>query len=182
MKKLILILSLSALLASCSNTGHVYSPDYKGERSVAVGYKGKSDNSDMKISPVKVKSTVGPSMAIPNATAFRMSGDFAGNVAITLSPEGEVIYFPAPSDITADSEPIDLGNGWWLNRQGIGQNSVFTKYTFAEYAALPEAPSIEQLKFAIIPGAKVTQFVELPMNINQAPLQLDEVKEYVKNL
>lgn len=118
---------------------------------------------------------------VPNATAFRMSGDYGNNVAVTLTPGGELQYFPAPSDITAYSEPISLGDGWWLNCQGLGPNSVFTKYTFAEYASLPQVPTPTQLKQAIIPGAKVTQFIELPMKLNDAVENLDAVKSYLKN-
>ena len=122
-----------------------------------------------------------PLAYIPNATAFRMSGDYANNVAVTLAPSGELIYFPAPGDITADSEPVELGEGWWLNNQGIGPNSVFTKYTFAEYAALPSVPSIEQLKQSIIPGAKVTDFMELPYKIGSANQNIEEIKNFIKN-
>lgn len=122
-----------------------------------------------------------PRSYMPNATAFRMSGDYANNVAVTVSPDGVLTYFPAPSDITADSAPIDLGNGWWLNCQGIGPNSVFTKYTFAEYASLPQAPDPQQLLQAVIPGAKVTQFIELPMKTEEAARNIDEVKAYLKD-
>lgn len=117
---------------------------------------------------------------LPDATAFRMSGDYSNNVAITISPDGILIYFPDPQDITADSEPISLGEGWWLNNQGLGPNSVFTKYTFAEYAALPQVPSIEELKKSILPGAKVTDFIELPMKIGEASNNLQAVKDYLK--
>ena len=118
---------------------------------------------------------------VPDATAFRMSGDYANNVAITLTPDGEIMYYPAPSDISADSEPIGLGDGWWLNTQGFGQNTVFTKYTFAEYASLPQAPSLTQLKQSIIPGAKVTEFVKLPIKLNQAVQNPQLAKDCLKN-
>lgn len=129
--------------------------------------------------PLKIMDV--PSSAMPKATAFRMSGDYADNVAITVGSNGNLQYFPDPKDITADSKPINLGNGWWLNRQGIGYNSVFTKYTFAEYAELPAVPTIEQLKNSILPGAKVTQFIQLPYSIGDASDHIAEIKEYLKD-
>ncbi len=95
---------------------------------------------------------------LPKKTAFKMSGDYADHVAVTLDGAGNLTYYPAPGDITAASAPVKMGDGWWLNRQGLGPGSVFTRWTFAEYAALKETPSQEEIKAAIIPGACVTAF------------------------
>lgn len=99
-----------------------------------------------------------PHLARAKATLFKMSGDYANNVAVTLGADGNLLYFPAPTDITPESAPVEVGDGWWLNRQGIGENSVFTKYTFEEYSALKTVPTVEELKAAIIPGARVTEY------------------------
>lgn len=120
---------------------------------------------DMVQLPPKVGN---PAYALPKATAFRMSGDYSDNVAVTLNQDGSLAYYPAPSDLTLQSKPYDLGNGWWLNRQGLSANSVFTKWTFAEYMALPAVPSAEEIKAAIIPGAKVTAFEQLPVSASEA--------------
>ena len=117
----------------------------------------------------------------PKASVFMMNGDFADNVAVTLGPDGELTYFPAPTDITADSRPVKLAEGWWLNNQGLGQNSVFTNYTFAEYAELPETPSSQQIKNAIIPGSGVTRFEILPFSASSATTHIDEINDYLKN-
>lgn len=163
MKKYLLILVAIATLISCSKkqtVNNIEQPIKVGTTAVAIGYD----------------------KFLPAATAFRMSGDYSDNVAITLNQEGQLLYFPAPTDITADSRPIDLGNGWWLNCQGLGPNSVFTKYTFAQYSELPNVPSPNQLKLDVIPGAKVTGFIELPMKKDYAVTHLDEVREYIKKL
>ena len=133
------------------------------------------------VEAVKTEMNSKPVTVYPNATAFRMSGDYANNVAITLSGDGNLLYYPAPTDITADSAPINLGDGWWLNCQGIGPHSVFTKYTFAEYSALPETPDRQQLKMSVIPGACETQFVELPYKLRDALGNIEEIKAYLKN-
>ncbi|MCH5226601.1 MAG: hypothetical protein J1F16_02090 [Muribaculaceae bacterium] len=140
----------------------------------------KATVSDQKASEEFVPSRVagiGSQAVYPNATAFRMSGNYQDNVAVSINPEGELIYFPAPTDITADSRPIALGEGWWLNCQGLGPNSVFTTYTFEEYASLPQVPSPEQIKNAIIPGAKVTGFVELPIKLGAAIENIELAKK-----
>ena len=99
---------------------------------------------------------------MPKPTAFRMSGDYADNVAVTLDAQGNLVYFPDPSDISEESKPIPLGDGWWLNRQGLSEKSVFTRYTFEEYSKLKNVPSIKELKASIIPGARVIQIRVLP--------------------
>lgn len=184
MKKLIFGIMIALCAASCSRSvSHIYTA--KGEspaKSTAVA-SGSNLTEGQRSNLVKLQPTGGPVVnLVPPATAFRMSGDYYDNVAITLGPDGEISYFPAPTDITADSKPVALGDGWWLNNQGFGPNTVFTKYTFAQYAELDQTPDPEQLKLAIIPGAKVTKFVELPMNINEAAENLDAVKAYVKTL
>lgn len=157
-----IFLSIPVLLMSACTHKHVYTVS-----------EGKSETTPVKTESIRktlpyLTGETGVVGVMPNATAFRMSGDYNNNVAVTLAPNGDLLYFPAPTDITADSEPISLGDGWWLNCQGFGANTAFTKYTFAEYAALTQTPSIEQIKLSIIPGAKVTEFVELPIKLNDA--------------
>lgn len=112
----------------------------------------------------------------PQATAFRMSGDYADKVAVTYDSNGRLVYYPAPTDISKASRPIDLGNGWWLNRQGLSANSVFTRWTFDEYKALKKAPTAEEIKEALIPGACVTDMQTLPVPASEATSRLKEIK------
>lgn len=105
-----------------------------------------------------VTKPTGSVAMLPKKTAFKMSGDYADHVAVTLDAAGNLVYYPAPSDISAASAPVKMEDGWWLNRQGLGPGSVFTRWTFAEYAALKKTPSQEEIKKAIIPGACVTAF------------------------
>ncbi len=116
------------------------------------------------------------------ASAFRMTGDYSDNVAITIDGQGNITYYPAPTDITDNSRPLDLGGGWWLNRQGISANSVFTRYTFDEYRKLQNTPSPQELKAAVIPGARVSEMVKLPVPASQAESSLPEIKDYLKSL
>ncbi|MDE6026657.1 MAG: hypothetical protein K2G23_01115, partial [Muribaculaceae bacterium] len=83
--------------------------------------------------------------------------------------------------ISVNSKPIDLGNGWWLNRQGLGPNSVFTRYTYEEYSKLPSVPSQQELKAAIIPGARVSEWRQLSCPASDAMSHLQEIKAELKD-
>lgn len=117
---------------------------------------------------------------MPKARIFKMSGDYADKVAVSVGPGGTLTYYPAPSDLTADSAPFALGDGWYLDRQGFGSGAVFTKWTFAEYMALPAVPSPEEIEAAIIPGAKVTEMVETPIPQWEAMENPELCKKYAK--
>lgn len=118
------------------------------------------------IAPVPVRG--GSVNTMPKATVFKIEGKYADHVAVTLGPDGNLSYFPAPSDISAASVPVALGDGWYLNCQGIGANSVFTKWTFEEYKALSKVPSPDEIKAAIIPGARIEDFRTLPVTASEA--------------
>lgn len=111
-----------------------------------------------------------PAAYIPKATAFKINGPYADKVAVTVAADGRLSYYPSPSDISASSTPEYIGDGWWLNRQGLSENSVFTSWTFAEYAALPTTPSPSEIKAHIIPGSAVVEFQHLPFTLSQASI------------
>lgn len=115
------------------------------------------------------------------ATAFRMNGDYESHVAVNVNTEGVLTYFPAPSDISASSAPVAVGNGWWINRQGFGPDARFLRYTFKEYAVLQATPSPSLILESVIPGARVTQFVKLPWNIYEIGDNMAECKAYLNS-
>ena len=162
MKKSIAILALSAILIPFSGC--------KSGKGTAVA--------DDNLQPV-VKNIGGNSTMYPRATIFTMSGDYADKVAVTFNPDGTLAYFPDPMDITANSAPYSLGNGWYLNRQGLSPNSVFTEYTFDEYKSLKKPPTHQQLKDAVIPGSSVTEFVVLPVNQSEAVVNPEICLKYI---
>lgn len=177
MKKFFYLLPALGMLAACSPQTFVK------KDAVVIGAHKSSAAVCNQPGDVKTVTVTRPMAGMmPKATAFKMSGNYADNVAVTIGPDGELTYFPAPSDISSASVPTSLGNGWYLNNQGIGNNSVFTKYTFEEYRNLPEVPSPQQLKEAIIPGARVTDMTQLPFTINDARDNIAGIKEYIKNL
>ncbi len=104
---------------------------------------------------------------LPRAVVYQMNGDYADNVAIQVDAQGNVVSYPAPQDVKG-MEPVALGDGWYLSRQGVSNRSVFTRWTFAEYAALKSVPTLAELKAAIIPEAKITELKVLTISQSEA--------------
>lgn len=105
---------------------------------------------------------------LPRAVVYRMSGDYADNVPVQLDDNGNLISYPAPGDIPADAEPVRLRDGWLLSPVGVSANTAFTRWTYAEYRALPEAPTPAEVADALIPGARVTETRRLSMTAGEA--------------
>lgn len=118
--------------------------------------------------------------ALPKARIYLMSGDYRNNVPLNLNASGEVVSFPAPTDIRVDNLPIQLADGYLLDTRGINENSVFMRYTYADYSALRSAPTVAELKKAIIPGARVTKVITLPMTLQQARADIPAVNSWIK--
>lgn len=118
---------------------------------------------------------------IPNATIFKMNGDYADNVGITLNEDGSILYYPDPKDITGSTSPYPIGNGWYLNRQGLSNNSVFTTFTFDKYRNLQTPPSHKELIESIIPGSGIEEFVEIPLSISDARNNPEACRKFIPN-
>lgn len=120
-----------------------------------------------------------PPRALPKTLLYRTSGNYNDRVPVQLGADGQLISFPAPTDIPADAQPIQLAYGWLLSRVGVSANSVFTRWTFEEYRALSQTPSPEEILKAVIPGAKVTMTMEAPMTHNEALADTTAVNEFI---
>lgn len=119
----------------------------------------------IRFTPQKVLS--GPVKALPKAVVYKIFGNAtADNVPVQMK-SGEIISYPAPADIRGQ-EPLPMADGYLLDRRGIGENTVFTRWTYAEYQALKQTPSIDEIKAAVIPGARPTQIHVLPMTLSVA--------------
>lgn len=125
---------------------------------------------------------MGGAMAVmPKAVAYRMSGDYADRVPITLAPDGTLQSYPAPRDLSAASMPVELADGWWLDRRGVGTGSVFTRYTYSEYEALDRAPDPANLLESVIPGARVTVVMQLPLTLQDALADTSAVNAFIRS-
>lgn len=114
--------------------------------------------------------------ALPKAIVYRMSGNAtAANVPVNVNPQtGEIVSFPGPDDVVGQ-EPIALEGGWLLDQRGISENSRFTKWTYAEYAAMKTPPTLAEIKAAIIPDARAVDIHRLDMTPSQAAADLPAV-------
>lgn len=118
----------------------------------------------------------GPVKAVPRAVVYRMAGDAtAANVPMQLDANGNIVSYPDPRDVRG-AEPIALGDGWLLDRRGISEQSVFTRYTYAQYSALAASPTLADLRDAIIPGARPVDIHRLDMTPSQAAADTAAVK------
>lgn len=110
----------------------------------------------------------GATSVVPKAVIYRTNGNYRDKVPVQVSPGNKLLSYPAPSDINPEALPVVLTNGFLLDRRGITENSVFTRYTYAEYAALAATPPTDSLLAAIIPGSGVVEIVRLSMTTDEA--------------
>ncbi len=118
----------------------------------------------------------------PKAVIYKTNGNYADHVPIVLSSDrSTIVSFPAPSDLRDSQRPISLTNGWLLDCRGaIGANTAFLRYSYEEYAALSHAPSISELRSAIIPDAYTTEAYRLPMTLNEARNDTSSVNTFIR--
>jgi hypothetical protein len=85
---------------------------------------------------------------------YKTKQDYSNLVPVTLNPQGtKIISYPGPNDLTFEGEPalpVELHDGFLLDRRGINQYSVFTSYTYEEYARLSAPPTTEALFKSIV--------------------------------
>lgn len=107
---------------------------------------------------------------MPRAVIYKTNVDAFDLVPVVLTADGRnFVTYPAPSDLNRDQMPLRLADGWLLDRRGaIGPGTAFLRYTYSEYEALPQAPSPEQLRDAILPDVHVTEAYRLPVTLSEA--------------
>lgn len=125
----------------------------------------KQATSQDAVEPVKVEETatgIANSNMLPKAIIYKTNGDYADYVPVTLnSTHNALVSFPAPGDLRS-SEPLALADGFLLDRRGISPNTAFTRWTYAEYSALPTTPSPAEIMANIIPDVRVTAIYRMP--------------------
>lgn len=117
--------------------------------------------------------------AMPKATVYRTTGNYNDHVFIILDASGNIVSYPAPSDVTEASAPLELKNGWLLDRRGIGSGAAFLTWTYAQYHALPATPSLSEIKSHIIEGARVTDIMKLPITTAEAVADTTGVNNWI---
>lgn len=112
-----------------------------------------------------IRGGSGKSAVMPLTRIYRTNGDYADRVPITLNASRtELLSYPAPGDLKG-AEPVRLDDGFLLDNRGIGANTAFTSWTYAEYMAMPSAPSAAEIMKHILPDARVTEIYEMPFTV-----------------
>lgn len=117
----------------------------------------------------------------PAAIIYRTTRDYSRNVAVTLdATRTRITAFPDPADVrNGIAEPISLGNGYMLDRRGIGPTAAFLDFTYDEYAAMPQAPSPDSLIKHVVDAAPFTEMYALPITAVQAAADTARCRRYV---
>ena len=160
LRKLLTIMMIATLFAACKSNKEAVATDLPA---VAIGM-GK------------------PAKALPKAVAYKTNGDYNDYVPVIVSDDGtKLVAYPDPTDIRENSTPVELGNGWLLDRRGsIGKNTRFTKWTYAEYAKLPVVPKRAVIMESLLPDARVTEVKVLPITYSEALASPQKAKKYVE--
>ena len=110
-----------------------------------------------------------PVQAVPRAVVYKTNGDYSSHVFVNVAPDGRLVSYPAPTDVSPSSSALPVGSGWLLDRRGgISADSRFLRWTYAEYAALPSLPSPAEIMESIIPESRVTAMRALPIPASEA--------------
>lgn len=110
-----------------------------------------------------------------------MNGAWQEFVPVTLNAAGNALAnFPAVTDISTAQQPIELSDGWWLDCRGISPSTAFTGYTYSRYSSLPDTPAPKTLLASLIPNAKITRIVKLPMTLSQARNDIAAVNALIR--
>ncbi len=108
---------------------------------------------------------IGGVRQMPRAVIYKTNGNWNDRVTVKLNQDRSALeYFPGPYDVSADTEPMVLADGWLLDRQGgISETTGFLKWTMTAYHEFKNVPSVSQIMDAVIPDARVTEVIVLPM-------------------
>lgn len=136
MKKILATMSAATMLTACSTTkkAEEVTPDVTSQATDFI--IGVADPT---------------SRALPHVIIYKTKADYSNLVPVTMNRERtKIVSYPAKSDIRPSAKPVALVDGWYLDRRGIGPNTVFTDYTYEEYSHLEKTPSAAQLMEHII--------------------------------
>lgn len=121
---------------------------------------------------------------LPHGVIYRTNGNYDDNVTVMLDASRQaLVMYPAPTDVSTASAPLVMADGWLLDRRGgIGDNTAFLDWTYAQYAQLPETPSQAEIMRHIIPSARVTAVKVLPMAATAALADTAAVNVFIRSL
>lgn len=108
----------------------------------------------------------------PPTLVYKTRMDYDTLVPILLSEDGsEIIGYPHPRDLRTSADgkptispafpyPVILENGYRLDNRGIGPQVAFLGVSYHQYAALEQAPSLEELQGLILDRNPLTELCD----------------------
>lgn len=147
---------------------------------------GTDNNSGPQLEIVKApaQTPLGGKRALPFAVIYRTNGNYDNHVIAQYDRATDTfISFPAPTDVAETSAPLQLVDGWLLDRRGGVSltNTVFLRWTYAEYHRLEHVPTLNELRDAILPDAKVTAVQRLDMTTYEAQRDTAAVNALIRS-
>ncbi|MCM1356011.1 MAG: hypothetical protein NC212_06370 [Staphylococcus sp.] len=115
-----------------------------------------------------VKFNVTPSIQI-----YKLNGDYAHLVTVMLDENRQhVVALPGIKG-SLNKRPVELSNGFYLNGWGIvGYMTGFTNWTYDEYLALPDIPTVDEIERNIVRDARVVEIYKMPIDVNQSETEI----------
>lgn len=131
-----------------------------------------------------VESSSPSTVASPTVTIYKMRKDYSQNVPVILSSDKKtIVSYPHPRDVYTNGElalPTPLKNGYWLDNRGISGNVAFLSYTYEEYAALTDVPSLDILYKKIVDKDPITEMWNCGRRHNYHDL-INDLNEIIVN-
>lgn len=83
----------------------------------------------------------------PATLVYKTKRDYGSFVPVLLSDDKrKIISYPDPKDFKDPYPmPTKLKDGYLLDNRGIGLNTAYLNLTYVQYAALPKAPTQEEM-------------------------------------
>lgn len=118
---------------------------------------------------------------VPNAVIYKTKMDYSQFVPVNLdATKSRIVSYPHPTDLSKNSTPLKLINGWLLDRRGITVNSAFTSFTYDDYSKLSNAPRIRVLEEKIIDDDPFVAIVQLPIPASEAVADTAKCNEIIR--
>lgn len=123
-------------------------------------------------------------MALAPIIIYKTKGDYRNLVPITLSADKKhVIARPAPGDLMLGdgfATPIELADGYLLDRRGVGPGTAFIEYTYKHYFAIKGIPTEEDLLRRIVDSDPFTEIYRCDRS-QCNPLDIESMNKYIRS-
>jgi hypothetical protein len=107
---------------------------------------------------MEVENNATESMVNKPTIVYKTTKDFSDFVAVIMNTERtKIVSYPAPTDLSLNSKPTKLKNGYLLDNRGISENTVFLNYSYEVYINLKTAPSLAEMQKNILEKYPLTE-------------------------